>query len=116
MINKCKIARCLSVLICMLYISSPIYAFSTITKNNTCRSNQKIIFQNFKKEASTVIITTEENEEELDSFLYWSIDSTSDFIFLTTDLELSAQEKTIIQTKACKFHLPLWLDVRHILQ
>ena len=116
MMNKCKIARCLSILICILYITSPIYAFSASTANQSRHSKQKIVFQNLKNEASSVFVAMEENEEEIDSPLISLANTYNDFIFIQTESELTSQEKTIIQNRACKFHLPLWLDVRHILQ
>ncbi len=114
--NRCKIARILSILICFIYLYSPIFALNLSSKNLPTKCEQKLLFQSIKKDVPTLYDELEDSEEETD-FIPLSIFEYEDYFVHKAFLgEIIPNPFPKVQTSKLNVHLPIWLDVRHIIQ
>ncbi len=116
MMNKCKIARCLSILICILYMSFSILAFSFTSENANVKSSDKLQIHKIKKEVPIVYNELEDNEEETDFSPIFTFQEIDYFGLVTALGEVSHNFHFYKQPTPLNIHLPIWLTNRHIIQ
>ena len=114
--KRCTIARILSIMICFIYLSSPIFALNLSSKNHPTKSEQKLIFQSVKKDIPTLYDELEDSEEESDFISVYIFDSEDFFVVKSLHGEIPFDNYPKVQTNSLHVHLPLWLDVRHIIR
>ena len=114
--KRFTIARILSIMICFIYLSSPIFAFNLSAKNHPTKFEQKLIFQSVKKDIPTLYDELEDSEEETDFISLYLFDSEDFFVVKSLFGEIPSDNYPKVQTTSLDIHLPLWLDFRHIIQ
>ena len=113
--TKKKIAKILSVLICILYLSAPIFAFSTTSEQHPKSSTSKLLFQNSKKEFVIAFSELEDDDEETDFEPIYALHSLEPFIQVNALGEVSSN-LFFSDLSVSNRHLPLWLSYQHIIQ